>query len=522
MGINLALIPHDGARRWPDRTAIVCDETRVTLTYRELDERARRFASALARLGVKPGERVALMCPNVPDFAVAYFGILAMGAAVVPLNVLLKQDEIHYHLSDSKAVAFIAWADYLDEAEKAWLRVRETCPRLVVIHKGPNANAETAGGAGASFARLIDEAAPQDGVASPDPGQTAVILYTSGTTGKPKGAELTHDNLFWNVVATARLIDYRDGETTLAVLPLFHSFGQTCVQNTTFYVGGKVVFVTRFEPKSAAETIAKHKVSIFHGVPTMFFHLLQQPGEETAARLKSLRYAVSGGAALPAEVLRNFEKKFGVVMLEGYGLSETSPVVCFNRPDMPRKIASIGLPVWGIDMKIYGEEWRELPRGQRGEIVIRGHAIMKGYFNRPDATREVLQEGWFRTGDIGFQDEEGYFFIVDRKKEMIIRGGFNVYPREVEESLYALKGVREAAVIGWPHEQHGEEIAAFVALEAGATLTSEAIISYCKSKLAAYKYPREVHILKELPKGPTGKLLKREMKEQLLKQKGLG
>jgi long-chain acyl-CoA synthetase len=336
------------------------------------------------------------------------------------------------------------------------------------------------------------------------PDDTAVLLYTSGTTGRAKGAELTHFNLFYNCeYSGTKLMPSQPDGVALATLPLFHSFGQTVVQNATLLQGGTIVLVPRFEPKVALEMMQKHRVTLFAGVPTMYFALLNYP-EAAAYDLSSLRYCLSGGSAMPVEVMKAFDAKYGVSILEGYGLSETSPVASFNVLDRPKKPGSIGLPIWGCEFKL----------GPDGEIWIRGHNVMKGYYRKPEANREAFEDGWFKTGDVATRDDDGYYFIVDRKKDMIIRGGFNVYPREVEEVLYGHPAVAEAAVIGVPHESHGEEIKAIVAFKPGKSATELDLTEHCKVKLAAYKYPRVIEIRDALPKGPTGKILKRELRSK--------
>jgi long-chain acyl-CoA synthetase len=359
---------------------------------------------------------------------------------------------------------------------------------------------------------LIGGSQPVTDLPPTNPDDTAVILYTSGTTGRPKGAELTHFNMFFNAHYARKDLMFLDNETVaLATLPLFHSFGQTCVQNATLAAGGTVVLLPRFEPKTAFELMHHHKVTYFAGVPTMYFALLNYP--EASQYDLNLKICVSGGSAMPVEVMKAFDEKYGVNILEGYGLSETSPVASFNVLDRPKKAGSVGLPIWGCEFRLVDTDGKIVENDDMpGEICIKGHNVMKGYYNKPEATNEVFDHGWFSTGDIGTRDAEGYYYIVDRSKDMIIRGGFNVYPREIEEVLYAHPAVAEAAVIGIPHESHGEEVKAVIACKAGQSVSAEEIIGYCKEKLAAYKYPREIEFRESLPKGPTGKILKRELK----------
>jgi long-chain acyl-CoA synthetase len=337
-----------------------------------------------------------------------------------------------------------------------------------------------------------------------------VILYTSGTTGTPKGAELTHANLVRNCSIAAGLFDMGSHSVTLGALPLFHSFGQTCSMNATISAGGTLTLIPRFDPGKALEIIQRDRVNVFQGVPTMYGAMLHHP-ERDRYDTSTVELCASGGSAMPVELLRGFEEAFDCKVLEGYGLSESSPVASFNHADRERKAGSIGTPIEGVEMKVVDDDGNDLEQGEVGEIVIRGHNVMKGYWNRPDATEETIRDGWLHTGDMARVDEDGYFFIVDRKKDMIIRGGYNVYPREIEEVLYEHPAVREAAVVGVPDDQLGEEVAAAVALKDGCETTSDELREFVKEQVAAYKYPRKVWFVDDLPKGPTGKILKREI-----------
>jgi long-chain acyl-CoA synthetase len=359
---------------------------------------------------------------------------------------------------------------------------------------------------------MLADFSPDPRVASRGGDDTAVVLYTSGTTGKPKGAELTHANLGTNAAVIARtLLLLAPEDVVMGCLPLFHSFGQTCALNAAVGVGATLTLITRFDPAQVLRVIARDRVTVFEGVPTMYAAMLGAPNRGQVD-VSSLRVCISGGAALPVEVLRGFEQEFGCVILEGYGLSETSPAASFNHPHQERKVGSIGTPIEGVQMRVVDGGGREVPVGEVGEIAIRGHNIMRGYWRRPEATAEAIPDGWFRSGDLGRVDDDGYFFIVDRKKELIIRGGFNVYPREVEEVLYEHPAVGEAAVIGLPHESLGQEVAAAVALKPGAQATPEEIRDYVKGQVAPYKYPRHVWIVQVLPKTATGKILRREIR----------
>jgi long-chain acyl-CoA synthetase len=493
MELNLASIVTETAGRAPERVAVRLGD--VALTYAELDEGSARLATLLHERGLRPGDRVGVMLPNVPQFPVAYYGVLRAGGVVVPMNVLLKRREIAFYLEDSGAELLLAWQGFCAEARDG----------------AADAGAELIEVEPAAFASLLEGADPTPGLAGTEPEDTAVILYTSGTTGKPKGAELTHFNLSRNSdIASRTTCVISEGDVVLGALPLFHSFGQTVGMNASLRVGATLTLVPKFDPGEALATIERDRVTHFYGVPTMFGALLHHPGRE-GIDTASLRTCITGGASMPVEVLRGFEDAFECVVLEGYGLSETSPVASSNHPGMERKPGSIGTPLEEVEMKVVDEDGNEVAQGEIGEIVIRGHNIMKGYWQRPEATAEAMRGGWFHSGDLARIDEDGYFFIVDRKKDLIIRGGYNVYPREVEEVLYEHPKIREAAVLGVPDERWGEEIGAAVVLHEGEELAPEEVSEHVREQIAAYKYPRVVWFLDDLPKGPTGKILKREI-----------
>jgi long-chain acyl-CoA synthetase len=507
--LNLATILRNSAHRKPDHTALILGEAKIS--YGQLHMLVQRFAGALAKLGVKPGDHVALMLPNVPQFTIAYYGAHYAGAPVVPLNVLLTAEEVAYHLEDSDAVALIAWEGFYPQAKAGFARV-PGCKHLIVAKAAPTDVSAAEGEH--NLAALLGGAEPMRDMLATSPDDTAVILYTSGTTGRPKGAELTHFSMFYNAeYAGTKLLPKHDG-VALCTLPLFHSFGQTSVQNAMMIQGNTLVLLPKFEAEAAFALMQAHRITVFAGVPTMYFALLNFPGSEKYD-LSSLRFCLSGGSAMPVEVMHAFENKYKVDVLEGYGLSETSPVASFNVLDRPHKPGSIGIPLEHVEFKLIDDKGDEITQpGVPGEILIKGVNVMKGYYKRPEANAQSIQNGWFYTGDIAHRDDDGYYFIVDRKKDMIIRGGYNVYPREVEETLYKHPAVLEAAVVGVQHPKHGEEVKAILALKPGHQATEEDIIAYCKEFLAAYKYPRIVEFRSELPKGPTGKILKRELRTQ--------
>jgi long-chain acyl-CoA synthetase len=489
---NLAGLLTDAAARSPESVAVKLDD--LCLSYAELDDVAARVAGLLRAKGMRPGDRIGAMLPNVPYFAAVYYGILRAGGVVVPMNVLLKEREVAYYLGDADARLMFAWHEFADAAHAGSDEANSDC---LLVEPG-------------DFEALLARSERSPEIVARDGVDTAVILYTSGTTGTPKGAELTHANLGRNVEIAIGLFELADDAVTLGALPLFHSFGQTCGLNATVRAGGCLTLLPRFDAARALEIIERDQVSVFQGVPTMYTALLNHP-ERERFYVSTLRVCVSGGAAMPVEVMLGFEAAFGCRILEGYGLSETSPIASFNHPDRERKPGSIGTPVDGVEMKLVAQDGGEPAGGEVGEIVIRGHNVMKGYWRRPDATSDAIRDGWFHSGDLARVDEDGYFFIVDRKKDMVIRGGYNVYPREIEELLYEHEAVREAAVIGVPHPELGEEVAAAVVLAPGAGVDEAEILEFVKGQVAAYKYPRLVWFVEELPKGPTGKILKREI-----------
>ncbi|MGO9497722.1 MAG: long-chain-fatty-acid--CoA ligase [Solirubrobacteraceae bacterium] len=493
MPTNLAQLLTETASRHGDRPALKLDDS--VLSYDTLNEGATQVAGLLKERGLRPGDRVGVMLPNVPYFGVVYYGVLRAGGVVVPMNVLLKGREVSFYLSDSGARLMFAWHGFAESAEEG---AEVSGTEVILVKPG-------------EFEALLAGASRQPDDVDRDPADTAVILYTSGTTGTPKGAELTHFNMLENCRSGGtELFHISEQDVIFGALPLFHSFGQTCCLNTGVRAGACLTMIPRFEPGKALEIIQRDKVTLFDGVPTMYHALLNYP-ERANYDASSLRMCVSGGSAMPVEVMRGFEQAFDCVILEGYGLSESSPVASFNHPERERKPGSIGTPIRGVEMKVVDDAGHDLRPGEVGEIAIRGHNVMKGYWNRPDATAEVMDDGWLLTGDLARVDEDGYFFIVDRKKEMIIRGGFNVYPREIEEVLYEHPAVLEAAVIGVPDEAMGEEVTAAIVLRPGHDASADEIRRFVKDRLAAYKYPRHVWFMDELPKGSTGKIVKREI-----------
>jgi long-chain acyl-CoA synthetase len=481
--------------RNPDRIALRCGD--LEFTYAEFDSAAAKVATLLERAGIEPGDRVGIMLPNTPAFAIAFYGIMYRGAVAVPMNPLLKAREVAYYLSNSGAKALIGTPIFANEASAGAAEVGARC---WLVDDG-------------GLVDLIGALPRQDAPVQRDDEDVAVILHTSGTTGKPKGAMLTHAGLGRNAdVCVRTLVQVTADDVVMGCLPLFHVFGLTGGLNASVLAGATLTLLPRFDPREAIEVIERDGVTVFEGVPTMYSALLSVADQDAAEKTRTLRACLSGGAALPVQVLTDFENAFGCMILEGYGLSETSPVASFNHPDRPRKAGSIGTPIEGVQMRVVDLDGVEVPQGQAGEIQIRGHNVMKGYWNLPDATKATITpDGWLNTGDIGKVDEDGFFYIVDRTKDMIIRGGYNVYPREIEEVLYEHPAVAEAAVIGIPHDSLGEEVGAAVALKQDAAVTPDELRDYVKDRVAAYKYPRRVWLVDALPKGPTGKVQKRDI-----------
>ena len=514
--LNLSSLLEDSARKFPNRDALVLGPTR--LTYAQVNGAANQVANLLVERGIKPGDKVALSCPNLPYFPIVYYGILKAGAVVVPLNVLLKSREIAFHLEEADVKAFFCFQGTPDlpmgeEGFKAFQSVADV-EHFFLITADPAAESPIEGAE--TMGRALAGKSPVFDAVVTEATDTAIILFTSGTTGKPKGAELSHANTMMNVVTANRLFQSKPGtDSHVLCLPLFHTFGATVQMHAGFSVAATLYLVPRFDAEQVVGLMQSEEITFFAGVPTMWWGLLQAltPEVDVDRIAKNLRIGASGGAALPVEIISQVKERLHVTVLEGYGLSETSPIATFSDPDMDPRPGSIGVPIWGVEVKLINDDWSEVTEiGEVGEIAIKGHNIMKGYYGRPEATAEVIKNGWFRSGDLARKDEDGFYYIVDRSKDMIIRGGFNVYPREIEEVLLTHPAISLAAVIGVPHESHGEEIKAFVILKPGAEATSEEIVAWGKEQMAGYKYPRIVEITAALPMTATGKILKRELR----------
>jgi long-chain acyl-CoA synthetase len=504
MGLNIAVMLRESARTCPEK--VVAISAAGAMTYAELDAASDRFATGLAARGLVPGDSVCIQLPNVPQFLVSYFGTLKAGCVVVPLNPMYKAGEVAHVLRDSGTRLLLTWVGSVEHAAKA---AADVGLGEVFVLGMPGTPVPL----GRPFADLLGLAPDGPAPLHPtEPGDVAVIVYTSGTTGQPKGAELTHFQLLMNADTPGRLFGIRDDDVVLAVLPLFHVFGLASILNVCVRFAATMTLVPRFEAGTVLEVIQRDRVTIFEGVPTMYVALLNHPDMD-GYDLSSIRIGISGGAPIPAEVLDEFERRLGVVILEGYGMSETAATATFNPSARERRVYSVGKPIWGVEVQIWDGSGTLLPRGRDhvGELVIRGVNVMRGYHGQPAATAAAFDRGWLRTGDLGYADEDGFIFIVDRKKDLIIRGGYNVYPREVEDVLYSHPAIAEAAVIGVPDPWLGQEIKAVVALRAGREATEAELVEYVRERLASYKYPRSVEFRAELPKNAANKIVKRDL-----------
>lgn len=514
--LNLAIVLEDSARRYATKEAFVFGDTR--LNYAQVNGAANQVANGLIAAGIKPGDKVGLSCLNLPYFPIIYFGILKAGGVVVPLSVLLKQGEVAYHLQDSDAKAYFCFqgTPELPMGTEGYAGFKDApgCKHFFMVTAVPTDPSPIEGTK--TLGMLMKDQPPVLETVQTSETDTAVIIYTSGTTGKPKGAELSHSNILQNTLMSGRLLDLVSQDVQLLVLPLFHIFGQVVQLTTGTFMGTTMVLLPRFDADAVLGLMQKEKITVFAGVPTMYWGLLNFAGTDKYdidAIKSNLRLCLSGGASLPVQVLKDFEAKYEVPILEGYGMSEGSPVVTFNHLNQERKPGSVGTPVWGVEVAVVDENDQPVAQGERGEIVYRGHNVMKGYYKRPEINKEVIRNGWLHSGDVGLFDEDGYLFIVDRTKDMIIRGGLNVYPREVEEAMIKHEAISLVAVIGVPQGEYGEEIKACVVLKEGATATEEELIAWTKEQIAAYKYPRIVEIMPGLPMSATGKILKKELRK---------
>jgi long-chain acyl-CoA synthetase len=505
MAFNLAVILRESALAAPDQPVALFGDDRMT--YRELDELSDQLATGLRASGAGPGSPVGLQLPNIPQFLIAYFGILKAGCIAVPMNVLLKAPEVAFQLRDSGAMLLITWEGVLGEAAKAAAEAGTTGV-FAVGHSDGRPDARP-------FEHLLAIPAEGPQLASREPTDTAVVMYTSGTTGRPKGAALSHIQLYMNADIPGRLFGVLPSDVVITVLPLFHVFGLSSILDVCVRFGCTMSLIPHFDPIAVLSAIQRDRATIFEGVPAMFISLLTHPHLDSYD-ISSLRIAISGGASIPGPVLDEFERRFGVLILEGYGLTETASTTTFNRSASERRIYSVGKPIWGTQTQVWDKRHNALPPGreQVGEVVTRGLHVMKGYLNNPGANAQVFSGDWFHTGDLGYIDEDGFLFIVGRIKELIIRGGYNVYPAEVEAVIHQHPAVAEVAVVGIPDDRLGEEVKAVVVLRPGEALTARELIAFCKERMAAYKYPRTVEFRPQLPKNTMGKIVKDELTGQ--------
>ena len=513
--LNLSVILENSARQNPNNEAFIFMDT--AFSFAQINGAANQVANGLKSKGIKPGDKVALSCFNLPFFPIIYFGILKAGATVVPLSVLLKKEEIAYHLQDSDAKAYFSFtgSPELPMGKMGYAGFNESpnCKHFFMIMPKPEMPSSIKGTA--TLGSLMSGQSPVTETIQTKETDTAVIIYTSGTTGRPKGAELSHSNLLLNAMLSADLGSTNSNDNILIVLPLFHIFAMTVCMNGGIYRSATSILLPRFDAETVFGLMQKHNISIFAGVPTMYWGLVNYKEDkfDYDQISKNLKICMSGGASLPVQVLKDFEARFNVEILEGYGMSEGSPVVTFNHPGEERVPGSIGKPFWGVEVKLVDDNGKKVPIGEKGELLYRGHNVMKGYYKKPEATAKTIQNGWLHSGDVAVKDEQGRYYIVDRTKDMIIRGGLNVYPREVEEVMIKHDAVSLVAVTGVPDDRMGEEIKAYVVLAEGASATPNELIAYTKANLAAYKYPRLVEVIDALPMSATGKILKKELRK---------
>lgn len=516
--LNLASILEFHALHKSDEVAFYFADSEYT--FSQINAFSNRIANALREAGIQPGDKVALSCANTPHFPMVYYGILKAGAVVVPLSILLKHEEVTYHLKDSGAVAYFCFEgnEALPMGVEGHKGFKDagSCEQFITITADPAA--ANPFDDGITLGQFIAKASSEFDIYPTDESDTAVIIYTSGTTGKPKGAELSHSNLSWNAKVSQDLFQMQQSDVTLTVLPLFHIFGQTCMMNASMFMGIPNVLLPRFDAETVLKLFKKHNVTVFAGVPTMYWGLVHTPDTPEVKELikfaaENVRLCVSGGASLPVHIMDEIKRIYNIDIFEGYGMSEGSPVVTFNHPGTQPVPGSIGTPIWGVFVKIVKDDGTEADVGEKGELWYKGHSVTKGYYNKPEANANSFDHGWFRSGDIAEKDEHGYYYIVDRSKDMVNRGGLNVYPREIEEVLIKHPAVSMAAVIGVPDEKMGEEIKACIILKDGQTVTADELKAYTKEHLADYKYPRIYEFMDAFPISASGKILKRELRK---------
>lgn len=474
------------------------------VTYATFHEAIKRLAAGLKKLGVNRNSRVAIMLPNIPQFPIAYYAVLRLGAVVVPINTMYKGRETAWILENSEAKVLIAWQSAFDDLAR---HVPHFSFLKHVVLLGESLPDNTV-----SLSQLIAKNKPLSDIAELDESDPAVIQYTSGATGSMKGVELTHGNIITNVAACKEIMRITPRDTLIAALPLFHPLGQTMLMNSAFSSGAVLDLHIKFDPEMLLEYIKEGKGTIFVGVPSMFRIILNNLDEDEAPVDKTLRLCICGGDSLDEELLKQFEKQFGTYILECYTVSEASPVVSFNQWRTGRRVGSLGHPIPGVEMRVVDDRGNEASIGEVGEIVIKGENIMRGYINRPRLTAEVLRDGWFHTGDLGKMDINGFFYLVDRLNDRIIKGGFSIYPSEVEEVLYGHPDVAEVAVVEIPDEVMGHEVKACVVLKEDASVTTEQLEAYCHERMAVYKVPAFIRFYRDLPRTSTGRINRNELR----------
>jgi len=503
---NLYSVLDNAATHYAENVAITFGDHKIT--YKAMKEACDRLAMGFKSMGLKRGDRIALMLPNVPHFAMSYFALLKTGIAIVPISILYKAEEIHHQLEDSEVKGIIYWQGVREQVMEA-VQGLGRCDKMMVL--GEKSVPEEI-----RLTFLIESKDATEDIADVGSDDTALISYAAGITGRPRGAELTHGNLMSNIRACSDFLKLSANDSVVGVLCLHHPMALTLVMGSFFSVGGRILLLPKFDAQEVLKAVETEKPTYLVGVPSMYRKFLNT-GDVDNIDISSLRYCLSSGYALKEETLEAFESKFKVPILEGYGLTEASPMISFNSPMRERKAGSIGLPLPGVEMKIIDESGSEVRAGQVGEIIVQGSNVMKGYLNRPEATKEVLIDGWLHTGDLALLHENGYGYIVERKKEVIVKSGFNVYPREVEKFLVGHPKIKEAAVVGVPDAAYGEEIHAFLVLKEGEEADQDEILNYIKERIATYKCPKIVHFIPELPKGPTGRVMRDNVKQTLLK-----
>lgn len=505
---HLYEILESAAQKAPDKPALYFKDH--TIIYRDLKHATDRLASGFKRIGLNAGDRVAILLPNVPHFVFSYFALLKIGATVIPMSIMDKAAEIHHQLDDAEARGVIYWQGLRDHVHQA-VNGLDQCNKLIVL-------GEKSGNGEFQLTTLMETHDLYEHTEIADPDDTAVVFYTAGITGRPKGAELSHHNILSNVEACQSFFKFTEKDSVVAELPLSLPVGLTLVLTTFVYARASIYLIPKYDAQSILTLIADKKPTCFVGMPSLY-HDLVMAEFENIPNLKSIKFWLSIGDAMKQETFEAFEAKFNGIILEGYGLTEAGPVVSFNTSTHERKPGSIGLPLPGIDLKILDQNDQEVRIGQIGEICIQGPGIMKGYLNKPEATRTALENGWLHTGDLARLDESGFPMIVARKKNVIIKSGFSVYPREVEKCLLAYPKIQEAVVVGLPDSSAGEEIYASVVLKSGEEATQEEIIDYCREMMAAYKAPKNIHFVLSLPKGPSGRVMREEVKQILSDKK---